>query len=428
MNSVFKNRNFALVFFGALVTNIGSLFYSFTVGFYILEITDNNAALQGIYLAVCSIVYLITSLFGGVISDQCHKARIMFICDYMKGALILLATLGLFLSENNINSGLVILFVMGIFGNIIGGIFNPASSSLLPDIVDRAQLQKAQSYFSAMNSIQGIVGVLLAGILYALLPVYLLFTITGICYLVSGLSEMLIKYNYRKKEQPLTLGRTFCNMKEGFVYLYGQKSLFMVLLMFTLLNFFVTPINGNITPYFVKTDIRGAQGYLFDHIVTPEMWLSIFSICGGIASAVTAIVISKKAQKDKCGKSLKMWLTMLSGVMILIAIAYFFFVQKGVSLNGFIICFCIFSILLAMICCEVNIPAHTAVLLTVDKDNLGKVMSLIGVAVQGFIPLASLISGIILNAYGIAWLFAFCAAGFVLTDVIVVSSRYVNEI
>lgn len=67
----------------------------------------------------------------------------MFICDYMKGALILLATLGLFLSENNINSGLVILFVMGIFGNIIGGIFNPASSSLLPDIVDRAQLQKA---------------------------------------------------------------------------------------------------------------------------------------------------------------------------------------------------------------------------------------------------------------------------------------------
>jgi len=35
------------------------------------------------------------------------------------------------------------LFVMGIFGNIIGGIFNPASSSLLPDIVDRAQLQKA---------------------------------------------------------------------------------------------------------------------------------------------------------------------------------------------------------------------------------------------------------------------------------------------
>lgn len=63
LKSIFKNKNFSLVFFGALVTNIGSLFYSFTVSFYILEITDNNAALQGTYLAACSIVYLVTSLF-----------------------------------------------------------------------------------------------------------------------------------------------------------------------------------------------------------------------------------------------------------------------------------------------------------------------------------------------------------------------------
>lgn len=428
MKSIFRNKNFSLVFFGALVTNIGSLFYSFTVSFYILEITNNNAAMQGAYLAIGSIVYLITSLFGGVISDNCNKAKIMFVCDYMKGALVLIATFGLFLTRQNVNAGLFILFAMGICSNMIAGIFSPASSSLLPNIVEKEELQKAQSYFSAMNSIQGIAGVLLAGILYALLPAYMLFTITGICYLLSGVSEMFIKYCYIKSEQPLTLERTFRNMKEGFEYLYGHKSLFMVLLMFTLLNFFVTPVNGNILPYFVKTDLRNAQSYLFDNVVTPEMWLSIFSICGGIASTVTAIVISKKAQKEKCGRTLKKWLTLLCGMMILVAVSYFVFVQKGVSLNGFILSFCIFSALLSMICCEVNIPAHTAVLLTVDKDNLGKVMSIIGVAVQGFIPLASLLSGMILNRYGIAWLFAFCAAGFVLTDVIVVASRHMNEI
>ena len=428
MKSIFRNKNFSLVFFGALVTNIGSLFYNFTVSFYILEITNNNAALQGTYLAVSSIVYLITSLFGGVISDHCNKSKIMFICDYMKGILILFATLGLFLAQQNVSVGLAILFVMNICGNIIGGIFNPASSSLLPNIVKKEELQKAQSYFSAMNSIQGIAGVLLAGILYALLPAYILFMITGICYIASGVSEMFIKYDYKKNERALTLGRTFSDMKEGFVYLYGRKSLFMVLLMFTLINFFVTPVSVNIVPYFVKTDLQNAGSYLFDKIVTPEMWLSIFSICSGAASTVTAIVISKKAQKDKCGRTLKKWLTVLCGVMILVSVSYFVFVQKGVSLNGFIVSFCIFSVLSAMITCEVNIPAHTAVLLTVDKDNLGKVMSMIGVAVQGFIPLSSLISGVILNRYGIAWLFAFCAAGFVLTDAIVISSRHMNEI
>lgn len=428
MKSIFKNKNFSLVFFGALVTNIGSLFYNFTVSFYILEITNNNAALQGTYLAVGSIVYLITSLFGGVISDNSNKSQIMSVCDYMKGVLIILATLGLFLTQQNVNAGLVILFAMGICGNIIGGIFNPASSSLLPNIVKKEELQKAQSYFSAMNSIQGIAGILLAGILYSLLPAYTLFTITGVCYIASGVSEMFIRYDYRKKEQSLTLARTFSDMKEGFVYIFERKSLFMVLLMFTLVNFFVTPISANIVPYFVKTDLQSAQSYLLDRIIMPEMWLSIFSICGGIASTVTAVVISKKVQKDKCGGILKKWLTVLCGVMILVTVSYFVFVQKGISLNGFIISFCICSVLFAVISCEINIPAHTAVLLTVDKDNLGKVMSMIGVAVQGFIPLATLISGVILNQYGIAWLLVFCTAGFVLTDVIVVASKHMNEI
>ena len=352
----------------------------------------------------------------------------MYICDCLKGVLILAATFGLFLTRQNVGTGLIILFIMGICSNIIAGIFSPASSSLLPNIVEKEEFQKTQSYFSAMNSIQGIAGVLLAGILYALLPAYILFVITGVCYIASGVSEMFIRYNYTKNEHALTFKRTFDNMKDGFLYLCGRKSLFMVLLMFTLINFFVTPINGNIVPYFVKTDLRNAGSYLFDRMVTPEMWTSIFSICSGITSTITAIVISKKVQKDKCGRGIKKWLTMLSGVMILIAAAYFVFVQKGISLNYFIISFCIYSILFAIISCEVNIPAHTAVLLTVDKEMLGKVMSLIGVAVQGFIPLSSLISGVVLNKYGTARLFAFCAAGFVLTDIIVVSSKHLNEI
>ena len=49
--NVFKNRNFSLVFLGALVSNVAALFYSFAVSFYILKITGNNALIQGLYLA-----------------------------------------------------------------------------------------------------------------------------------------------------------------------------------------------------------------------------------------------------------------------------------------------------------------------------------------------------------------------------------------
>ncbi|MBQ2070641.1 MAG: hypothetical protein II467_06915, partial [Bacilli bacterium] len=87
--NVFTNKNFTLTFLGALVSNVAALFYSFAVSFHILKITDNNALLQGLYLAAGGITYCIVTLFGGVISDRFNKAKIMYICDYIKGAIII---------------------------------------------------------------------------------------------------------------------------------------------------------------------------------------------------------------------------------------------------------------------------------------------------------------------------------------------------
>ena len=57
--NVFHNRNFRLVFLGALVSELGALLYSFAVSFYILQISGNNAFLQGLYLALCSVAMLL---------------------------------------------------------------------------------------------------------------------------------------------------------------------------------------------------------------------------------------------------------------------------------------------------------------------------------------------------------------------------------
>ena len=132
--NVFHNRNFRLVFLGALVSELGALLYSFAVSFYILQISGNNAFLQGLYLALCSAAMLVLTPVGGVLGDRFSKAKIMYVCDFCKGGTIILATvLMLLLPEKDTH--IVILFVLGIIGNIISGIFNPASGALLPHIV-----------------------------------------------------------------------------------------------------------------------------------------------------------------------------------------------------------------------------------------------------------------------------------------------------
>lgn len=103
-------RNFRLVYFGALVSKLGTVLYSFAVSFYILEITDNNAFLQGLYLALCGVVLLCITPIGGVLGDRYNKAAIMSICDYLKGAIIILATLGMLMLRTE-REHLVILFM-----------------------------------------------------------------------------------------------------------------------------------------------------------------------------------------------------------------------------------------------------------------------------------------------------------------------------
>ncbi|MBQ1878474.1 MAG: MFS transporter, partial [Erysipelotrichaceae bacterium] len=157
VRNVFSVRNFRLVFFGALVSEIGSVLYSFAVSFLILDLTGNNAFLQGLYLALGSIVLLLVTPVGGIVSDRYDKSRIMAVCDGLSGLVIVMATLGMYLfSDSNIQ--LVLLFAVGILTNLFAGFFSPASGSLLPLIVEEEQFQQANAYNSARSSLQSILG------------------------------------------------------------------------------------------------------------------------------------------------------------------------------------------------------------------------------------------------------------------------------
>ena len=176
--NVFCNKNFRLVFFGALVSELGGTIYSFAVSFYILEITGNNAFLQGIFLAICGVFSLVFTPIGGVIGDRFNKGAIMFICDYLRGGLILAATVMMFLFKDT-GIHIAALFITGALGSAVGGIFSPAAGALFPHILEENRLQQANSYISLKSSLLGIVGVVLAGVMYATLSIYALFLFVG---------------------------------------------------------------------------------------------------------------------------------------------------------------------------------------------------------------------------------------------------------
>ena len=424
--SVFGNRNFRLVFLGALVSELGAILYSFAVGFYILQISGNNAFLQGLYLALCAAALLLFTPIGGVLGDRFNKAKIMYICDYLKGGTILLATVCMLLFREA-DAHIAILFVLGILGNMISGIFTPAAGALLPHIVEEDKLQQANAFFSIKNSLEGILGIVLAGVLYAALPIHTLFFLVGACFIASGISEMLIRVGHVQPAEKLTLRLAFADMGEGLRYLRERKAVMALLGAMLFINFFFAPVTGNFIPYFVRTDLAAAPSYLLDRVLTPELWSSVFSVCFGAGSLAGAAVLSARKPAEKCGHRIAVLLCIISAIMIALTIGYHMLVDRGGGLDIFLPVFSIACTIQGVLTAHINIPATTVMMRIVDKDKLSKVNSIVNIGSQGMIPIASVLAGAVLQSFGSTALLAACTLGFTVTAVLLLVNRPVRE-
>ena len=425
--NVFRIRNYRLVFFGALVSELGALLYNFAVSFYILQISGNSAFLQGLYLALCGAAMLVFTPVGGVMGDRFNKAKIMYLCDYAKGGMIIFATV-LMLVFRKAEAHIVILFALGILGNVISGIFTPAAGALIPHIVAPEKLQQAKSYFTIKSSLEGILGVVLAGVLYAALPIHTLFFMVGACFVASGVSEMLIRCQHTPSAEQLTFRVAMNDMRDGLKYLKTQKAILALLGAVLFINFFAAPITGNFLPYFVRTDLAGAPSYLLDHILTPELWSSVISVCIGVGSLIGAAILSTRKPSEKCGHTVAVQICVNAVVIILLSLLYWLLVDRGNALNIFLPLFCLGGFVTGLQLSFINIPISTAIMRVVDRDKLSKVNSIISIGSHGMIPIASVLAGAVLQGLGSAPLLFACALGFTVTAVLLLMNKAVREL
>ncbi len=425
--NVFCYKNFTLTFLGAFVSNLGNTLYLFAVSFYILSLTNNNAFIQGAYLATGGIVYVLVTLFGGVISDRFHKGKIMFMCDYAKGGMLIAFTLLLMLVIQDPSAKVVVLFIIAVLGNIIAAIFSPAASSLLPRIVPEKSYQQAQSYNSLMQSSLGVLGVILAAILYSVLDIHVLFFIVGGCYVLSGVSEMFIKYDYQKNEDKLTVKQVFKDIGDGMKYIGKLKPLLFLMLGILLLNFFVSPLSANFLPYFVATDVA-SRNYLFSNFLTPEMWSSVIQVAYAIGMIIMALILSNRPQKDHIYKGLSISLIIFAALYVVLTTIYVFFVNNLADINVMLIAFVPIGITMGMVLITINIPITTKMLTIVDKDKLGKVNSVIDVGSQGLIPLSNFLAGLVISGLGASWLCIISTAGLSFMTIFLVLNKHVKQL
>jgi MFS transporter, DHA3 family, macrolide efflux protein len=431
---VFKNKNFSLLFWGVMVSNIAHILFNFAISFYILEIAnraygqEGAALIQGSFLFVSGIVLVLLIPFGGVMADRMNKVRIMYVTDYIRGATIIITgSLIAFGVEPIVQ--IVSLFIMTIILSANSSFFNPASGSLLRFIVSDEELQPAASYLQGSHALQSIIGLILGGIMYAALPIWWIFLINGIGYLISALTEMFIRYDASSHAKEISgVKEVFVDITDGIKYLFKQKGILAIMIMALTFNFFLSPTFSSAMPFFIKFGLSTEPSYLFDAFLTPELWYSLMSVAFSASAIIMSLVLSRQKTKPLYGKSLKKALIGFLVPIILIAIAMNLYYSQLSGVNLVLITSTLMMFALGIASISFNIPVSMIMQRQVDRNMLGKVSSVSNVLSQALIPFSAMLAAFIIAKTSVGVLYIYCSVGALIVAIWFVRNKSVNTI
>ena len=179
---VLKSRNYALLWWSGLASNAGTWMQTIAVGALITSLTD-SAGWGGLVAAASFLSSGLCTPFGGVIADRHNRRRLLIIAGVLE-ALVAVALAALYLA------GLVGPWVLVITVTVEGmllGLYQPAASAMLPDLVDKAHLPDAAALSNASWNIGRTIGPALGGAVIAFGSYGAVFVINAVsCLLVAA--------------------------------------------------------------------------------------------------------------------------------------------------------------------------------------------------------------------------------------------------
>lgn len=392
MFAMLKQRNFALLFTGNAVSRIGSAFYNFAIGWYILTITASPLAM-GLYIAVGVLVELIISPIAGVFIDRLNKVRILYITDFIRGIAVLIGAMFIFLLDIEIGL-LVVLYGVTIILGINNAFFFPATQALLPEIVDDERLNRANAFFSLINSVQAIIGVLLAGILYAILGIEWIFIINALTFIVSGISEMFIEAPENGVERDTTMAPNFKgDLIDGFRYIRDKTGLLAFMLCALMLNFAAAPLFANALPY-VYNLVLGREA----------IDLSIANVTFSVGMLIGGLVVGALGTKVIVKRAIRQGLAMTATMMYIMGLLLYLVTSERIVYGLFVGLLLPTLFILAFSQIWLNVPFNTGILRAVDANKRGRVLSILNTISAALMPLSFALGGVVLEFIGLPFM------------------------
>lgn len=365
------NKNFTLILLGKLISQLGDKFYALALAWWILQKT-NSPGIMGLFLLAATLPEIMIGFFAGAFVDCWKRKTTIIITDLLRGGLVLLIS---YLTIANLLEVWHV-FIIAACLSIITAFFNPAIQAIIPEIVGKEDLTKANGLSQMVSGICTVTGPLFGALAVSILGAAWVFLGNSVSYFISALltSFIIIKKDYRNFAEKKFIWN---DVLAALNFIKSQEKIILVLKIIALAHLFVGSLAVSL-PFLA----RGLEGSGVRNLGYLEMMMGAGLITGSIFMSLKKILAKERH---------------LLAFMMILGISYL-----AISISQFLRVGTIYPYLVEMVVvgCAIAFASifwQSLLQKYTPTDMAGRVFGISSLVGDISLPAAYLISGFLLN-------------------------------
>jgi MFS family permease len=368
--SALHNRNFALLWFGLIISNSGSWMQIVAQGWLVYDLTGSPLAL-GVTGFARAVPMIVLPPMGGVIADRVPRLKLLKVTQTASFLIALvLAVL--------VSTGLVEVWhiaALGLLSGAVNAFDQPTRQALLPDLVRREDMTSAIALNSAAWQGSALFGPTLAGATVSLTSIAGAFYVNAFSFLAVVVALFLMRGVPERSPGARNRGM-FDDLADGLRYVGATRLVSTLLLLSAVTSIFGRSYQ-QLLPVFAKDVLHvGTSG------------LGLMMSAPGAGTLAGAVALGALGDVPRKGVVLFVGMLAFSVTLALFTLSRSFPMSLLLLFLGGITTITFSTMLTTMV--QLVAPGYMR----------GRVMALITVTMQGFAPLGAMLTGAIATGTG----------------------------
>ncbi|MFS1516656.1 MFS transporter [Bacillus sp. SCS-151] len=270
--TLWRNKNFLLIWFGSMISNFGMQMYIITIPLLIYDISQSALAMSTMR-AIEFFPNIFIGMIVGVFVDRFNRKKMMAWTSFIQVASIT----GIILLLMTDQLAIWHLYILGFILSSAGYTFGNANHSVLPQIVTKEQLTSANAQMTFVNTFIQMIGPGLAGAALLVFSYTSTLMVYMVCLFILYICVQFIRLpadNHTTKPHNSMLR----DIKEGIDELFFNKTLLTPTITILFVNFAASLITG-VLIFYVKYQLGATSAQV-------GLMFSISAIGGLLGAAI----------------------------------------------------------------------------------------------------------------------------------------------